>query len=762
MAHIQYTMAHVYAIVPVAVLAQYVFLFRMSRIFCIVAYLLVRYIAGSSQLPGAYLFMADRATKLRKLNQIRRKVPQCSVSAIASILEEVKKHGMPEGRTDRKAFRKSRDAECAAHTPYGLVVQTMEVWGKDDELRELPIAHPMALLWKATKECSSFRNLFLDRLQSNPPSIDNPLGLIIYTDEVTPGDPLAPMNLRKFHIIYWTFMELGFNALSREESWFTVAAPHSTVVNELSAGLSQVMAAVLTAFFPSDGMNFQTTGVLLDFGEHGSFRVWARVAGFLMDGGAHKYVWHSRGDGASKFCLLCKNEFSQVSNMVDEDGSNLLCCNTLTHAKLELSSSRDIRKVARYIEKRSPDAAAHGGVPMANPAFIALQQALGMTYHKHALLLNRRLDAFVQPVEAYMHDWMHAIFVDGIWNHCVFLLLESMIRAGYKDVYTMISDYIALWTWPCRIHQSSSHFSSIFSEDRKDKHRKAKRIKCQASDGLSMTAVIALFTMNVLMKLTSCPMQECIAFLALVDLIEIIQAMGKKAVQPQQLLDCCESFLKHFKAAWGYEWMTTKFHWILHFKDQLERSPLGKLLACFCLERKHRAAKRYAGDMSNTTRHNGISLLKEVICHHLGQLDDPVALSFAVGLVNGRKPSKKVKQLLTTELDLDTEEADSIEYDINARFSPLGSCHKGDLVLYFDIDGTQLRAGVVQLHCQIQGLPITMISELKLHKLGDQLTVSNWIPLGTTCIETEQIVDTAVFRNLPDGKVSVLLPAELR
>ena len=172
---------------------------------------------------------------------------------------------------------------------------------------------------------------------------------------------------------------------------------------------------------------------------------------------------------------------------------------------------------------------------------------------------------------------------------------------GYKDVYQMLSNYIAGWTWPNRLC-GSEHLSEIFSADRKDKHRKAQHIKCQASDGLSMTAVIALFTTNVLMKLRNCPMQECIAYLALVDLIELIQTMGRIAVQPDQLLECCESFLKHFCAAWGFVWMTTKFHWILHFRDQLIRSPLGKLLSCFCLERKHRAAKRYAGEMAHTRR----------------------------------------------------------------------------------------------------------------------------------------------------------------
>ena len=54
-----------------------------------------------------------------------------------------------------------------------------------------------------------------------------------------------------------------------------------------------------------------------------------------------------------------------------------------------------------------------------------MQQALGMTHHKHGILLDRSLDEFVDPVGVYQHDWMHAIFVDGVFNLCLYLILEE-------------------------------------------------------------------------------------------------------------------------------------------------------------------------------------------------------------------------------------------------------------------------------------------------------------------------------------------------
>lgn len=94
--------------------------------------------------------------------------------------------------------------------------------------------------------------------------------------------------------------------------------------------------------------------------------------------------------------------------------------------------------------------------------------------------------------------------------------------------------------------------------------------------------------------------KECKAFLALVAVIELILASARTAVQPERLLTAVEKFLHLFKDAWGCEMMVPKFHWMLHFWRQLKR--FQKMLACFCLERKHRVPKRYASELTNISK----------------------------------------------------------------------------------------------------------------------------------------------------------------
>ena len=176
-------------------------------------------------------------------------------------------NGMPEGGTS-----------LATQTPWGKTLQTISVTDKDDA----------ALLWVASSECSSFTMFFLAKLKETPPSIDKPWRLVAYTDEVTPGNPLAQKNNRKFQAFYWSFLEFGVSALSREEAWFTATTEYSVHVSGLSAGLSQVVGSIFKLFF-SEGINLAVTGVLLHFDGHTPVRLWAVLGGMLQDGGASAY-----------------------------------------------------------------------------------------------------------------------------------------------------------------------------------------------------------------------------------------------------------------------------------------------------------------------------------------------------------------------------------------------------------------------------------------------------------------------------------------
>ena len=176
---------------------------------------------------------------------------------------------------------------------------------------------------------------------------------------------------------------------------------------------------------------------------------------------------------------------------------------------------------------------------------------------------------------------------------------------------------------------------------KKEKHREAQHIKCQASDMLSLMPVINMCCLHVLVPLGCC-MPAVTAFMALAHLVQCLWCSGRSSLTPATLDAMVEDFLSKYGTAFGFQWMTPKFHWMLHLGDHL--SKFGFLVNCFCLERRHRVAKRYADELKNISKSTGDSLLMEVSCHHLSILHDTGSCNFEVGLRDARPASKKVKK----------------------------------------------------------------------------------------------------------------------
>jgi hypothetical protein len=54
------------------------------------------------------------------------------------------------------------------------------------------------------------------RLALHPNDIKHPWTIILYNDEITPGNALKHHNQRKVQAYYWSFREFGMEALTSE------------------------------------------------------------------------------------------------------------------------------------------------------------------------------------------------------------------------------------------------------------------------------------------------------------------------------------------------------------------------------------------------------------------------------------------------------------------------------------------------------------------------------------------------------------------
>ena len=694
----------------------------------------------------------ERAAKLARLEDFRRSKPSCSASAMSAILQDIAKNGLPELRY-KEAMSEARDDVINTDTAYGKLLRTIFVVDKAGEQMEIALACPFATFahfvnQSTTARENSFRAFLKQRLLETPPSIDEPWDIILYTDEVTPGNPIAPVNHRKFHIVYWSFMQLGSNALAREEAWFPLLIECSCIVNRVHAGISQVFKECIKAFFQPGGLNFTTNGLLLEFPD-GDVRIWAKLGGILQDGGAHKYVYMIRGDGASKFCMLCRNLFTESSNVCDVDGTRLLRCNCIKLEELVPMSGVDLRKNARFL-------AAQVHVLRPEP-FMEMQQALGLTYAPHALLLDRELDSVFDPCEVYQHDNMHGLFNDGVVNLVIYLLFEHFIGQGMRNIYQVFGDYISRWKWPKRINAGS--IPDIFSADRADKHRKAQHIKCQASDLLSTVPVLAHFTKTVLLRSADDDGKKaCEAFLALALVCELIADTSRVKVAPELLLGEVHRFLDLFVQAWGFEWLSPKCHWMLHYPEALQAN--GRLFNCFCLERKHRVGKRYAEDVQNINKNSSKNIMKEILCHQLGRCKQPEAFSFDVGLIGGRPAPKNARDHIIRCCCLDRDDVPddtTINVALTSRINALEICASNDVVLVQD--GSDKRVAKVAQHFEFAGMPLSLIHTGSFERAVPNTSMSIWtLSANAEVWETKNILAAIEYTVFPNGSVGILMP----
>jgi hypothetical protein len=158
--------------------------------------------------------MADRPAKLARLQSIRSRLPFISQSALSALLQLAANEPIPDA-SSRSDIRAARDMSVSQGTPYGALHQTITVDGIDGPV-QLEVQHPLAMLYHCCTLSKSFSTFIGQLAAARPPTIDRPWRLILYTDEVLPGNQLGYKGARKFWAVYWSIYEFGSSVLSDE------------------------------------------------------------------------------------------------------------------------------------------------------------------------------------------------------------------------------------------------------------------------------------------------------------------------------------------------------------------------------------------------------------------------------------------------------------------------------------------------------------------------------------------------------------------
>jgi hypothetical protein len=265
---------------------------------------------------------------------------------------------------------------------------------------------------------------------------DQPLNLILYLDEVVPGNLLRPDNRRRFVAFYVGVAEFGAIRLQQEEFWLPVALLRSTVANAAVGGLSACARLLVRSllFAPT---NLATAGAVVKLERPTLLR--ACLAGVLADESALKGFWLFKGASGTKPCMFCANIVALRSGLADE-AQNLLDVSASDPSRFQAVSDEDVW--AAY------DSLAVARRTRPQREFEVLQQASGLTFDPAGLLADKELRAHLRPISATVFDWMHNFLVGGIVQTELHAFL-GRCREVLGLRFSQFNDFVSAdWRWP--------------------------------------------------------------------------------------------------------------------------------------------------------------------------------------------------------------------------------------------------------------------------------------------------------------------------
>ena len=160
----------------------------------------------------------SKPSKCARVSKMQPTLPFVSGRALSALLTQLSPQDLQPGRASdavRHDLRRERDLLVKTSTPFGPIHQTITANTKDGTM-PIEVQHPLAMMHYVSARSSCLADLVADAAASNPPSHARPWHIVMYMDEVLPGNQLAHKAARKGWHWYWSIAELGPAALADE------------------------------------------------------------------------------------------------------------------------------------------------------------------------------------------------------------------------------------------------------------------------------------------------------------------------------------------------------------------------------------------------------------------------------------------------------------------------------------------------------------------------------------------------------------------
>ncbi|CAE7599769.1 unnamed protein product [Symbiodinium sp. CCMP2592] len=601
-----------------------------------------------------------------------------SQSGLAAVLKEVSESSSTVAPS-RSGIKRAREEQVAIDTPYGALIDNMQIKDKKGKERSFPTLNLKAWMWYVVKNLlvSFFSRKFLE----HPPKANTPWRVCLYCDEISPGNQLKQQNTRKIQAYYLSFHEFGAEFRCQEQMWFTVALARSHLVNQLPGGLSQFTHHLLQALKLEDFEH----GLLLDSGGE-RVMFFAKLDTMVADEAALKAVFDVKGSSGTLPCPLCSNVVAKTSMLEGCDTTGTLVpVHETALEKFCARTDNTIWQGCRLLQSRCGQ--------VSKKAFEQLEQSLGMNHNPDGVLFHGSLPL----ASTLMYDWLHCYLVAGLMHVELGLLFPILYTHGVT--VESLKDWMCSFEWPYGLRTHRNETLRIF-----DKRIPPGEFKCSASQGLNLYPLLRLFLLSLatgsIPDLLAKAMTSCLNLFLVLDLL--LKGNRGEQVPPDDLEAAILKHCRAFLSAYGSEHVVPKFHYSLHLGAFARKKPL---ISCFTHEKKHRQIKQLANEIHNPGDWFEKSVFKDVWGEVILQMQAD-SFSLQPHLLSPKKATISLQAMLNANFG---DRACGATFSFQAVCRPGQSCEKGDLVLLSSGDVVQ-----VWLHCRLyDGDMCTLCSILK-------------------------------------------------
>jgi hypothetical protein len=463
-------------------------------------------------------------------------------------------------------------------TPYGTLIKTWEVakTAAEDTYHKIAYLCPMALLY----HLCSMSYSFACKLQAACQSVGR---IVIYMDDVTPGNIRRPDAGRCYMAVYWSLLDFPAHCLSSDDGWFPLTYIPKKVYQECRGGVSHLCERFLRAFFPSTGHSSASL-FLTAASSTWSFVISLKFSCWLTDGDAFPRIADSKSTSGTKPCPKCKNCLARCSPEDIPEGSQMVHVSCGDPSKFIEWTPAEVLEAQRHLAAQS--AAVAAGVIRATQ-LTEDEQCLGYKHSPDGLLAGDMAEVADVPRSLYM-DWMHSLVSSGgvgqyELNQFLRRILGLVARSNRSAMFAKLDDFRKAIQFPAR----EPKLRGLKLEDRVvDKD--TAHVRMFAGECMQLIFVIALYsTMQLVPEGHLQAEVEC--FLLLTRILAILRS-GPKAVARLDLLRRLVwhhhgQFLRLYPQC-----AHIKPHLLWHILDSMELFKVN--LSCFTPERIHKHSKQ--------------------------------------------------------------------------------------------------------------------------------------------------------------------------